>query len=89
MSHLIHYDDVELDATEWRVTTFIRNKNSYQRCLPQVSVLRYENKIEFKSFFAFVVLVFMAWFNRLGLLNLGQFWPLFVVEWRIFITHET
>ena len=31
----------------------------------------------------------MAWFNRLGLLNLGQFWPLFVMEWRIFISHET
>ena len=36
-----------------------------------------------------MVLYFMAWFNRLGLLNLGQFWPLFVVEWRIFISHET
>ena len=45
--------------------------------------------MKFKSFFAFVVLYFMAWFNRLGLLNLGQFWPLFVVEWRIFISHET
>ena len=45
----------------------IRNKILTKRCLPQVSVLRYENKIKFKSFFAFVVLVFTAWFNRLGL----------------------
>ena len=69
--------------------TNIRNKILTERCLPQVSVLRYEDKIKFKSFFAFVVLYFMAWFNRLGLLNLGQFWPLFVVEWRIFTSHKT
>ena len=46
---------------------FIRNKILTERCLPQVSVLRYEDKIKFKSFFAFVVMDFTAWFNRLGL----------------------
>ena len=49
------------------ISVCIRNKILTERCLPQVSVLRYEDKIKFKSFFAFVVKDFMAWFNRLGL----------------------
>ena len=48
-------------------TAYIRNRILTKRCLPEVSVLRYEDKIKFKSFFAFVVMDFTAWFNRLGL----------------------
>ena len=60
-----------------------RNKILTERCLPQLSVLRYEDKIKFKSFFAFVVLVFLAWFNRLGLSKIGPKWQVFFQKWQI------
>ena len=71
---------------EWNhiCTTKIRNKILTEWCLPQVSVLRYENKIEFKSFFAFVALYFMAWFNRLGLWKIALKWPFIFHKWHIF-----
>ena len=63
---------------------YIRNKDSYQRCLPGLSVLRYKDKIEFKSFFVLVVLDFIAWFNRLALWKFGNKWPIVFHVWQIF-----
>ena len=63
---------------------YIRNRNSYRTCLQWLSILRYEDKIEFKRFFAFVVLYFTAWLYHLGLSKIGNKWPFVFHVWQIF-----
>ena len=52
--------------------------------LLQSSILRYQYKIKFKTFFAFVVLDYIAWLYHLGLSKVGLKRPYFFDEWQIF-----